>query len=95
MKPSARRRPGTSPSFWRSYHNAPIEHRCPLHTEGPFRDCASTQCSRGDRRLRRDEKARCNPFHQRRPDVTVPNGKVTRRNHLSDEPVLRQGGLDL
>ena len=22
MKPSARRRPGTSPSFWRSYHNA-------------------------------------------------------------------------
>ena len=22
MKPSARRRPGTSPSFWRNYHNA-------------------------------------------------------------------------
>jgi hypothetical protein len=22
MKPSARRRPGTSPSFWRRYHNA-------------------------------------------------------------------------
>jgi hypothetical protein len=24
MKPSARRRPGTSPSFWRSYHNAQL-----------------------------------------------------------------------
>ena len=32
MKPSARRRPGTSPSFWRSYHNAQlsIAARCTL-----------------------------------------------------------------
>jgi hypothetical protein len=32
MKPSARRRPGTSPSFWRSYHDAQlsIAARCTL-----------------------------------------------------------------
>ena len=87
MMSSARRRPGTSPSFWRRYHNAQFIIAARSHTEGPFRDCASTQCSRGDRRLREDEETSGSPFRQRRPDITMPNGKVTCRNHLSDEAV--------
>jgi hypothetical protein len=70
----------------------PIEHRSALHTEGPFRDRSSTERSRSDRRLREDEETSGSPFRQRRSDVTVPNGKVTRRNHLSDEPVIQQLG---
>jgi hypothetical protein len=38
MMSSARRRPGTSPSFWRSYHNAQliIAARCTLKIPSGF-----------------------------------------------------------
>ena len=64
MMSSARRRPGTSPSFWRKYHQCPIHHRRAFDTDGPSRDCSSAERSECDRGIREDKETGVGAFRQ-------------------------------
>jgi hypothetical protein len=91
MMSSARRRPGTSPSFRRSYHKAQlsIAARCTLKVpSGIVRQASIRDAIANYEKTQRPAAAK---FCLCRPNVDVLNGKITCSNHLSDLPVIHPG----
>lgn len=74
MKPSARRRPGTSPSFWRSYHNAQFSIAARSTQTVPLGIIRRPSVQNVIAEYEKTKKPAAAHFVSARPSVTVPKG---------------------